>query len=59
MYRHALEAGVTSEMAPEDHFYGDRSGIVRDPFGNRWSLATHIEDVSEEEMMRRLAMISK
>nr|MBA3350013.1 VOC family protein [Actinomycetota bacterium] len=39
----------------EDQFYGDRSGGFEDPFGHRWSVATHIEDVSEDEMARRAA----
>jgi PhnB protein len=55
VYKRALAAGARSEMELADQFYGERSGSVRDEFGNRWSLATHIEDVSEEEMMRRMA----
>jgi uncharacterized glyoxalase superfamily protein PhnB len=54
VYRKALQGGATSEMEPADMFYGDRSASVRDPFGNRWNLATHIEDVPEDEMMRRM-----
>ena len=38
-----------------DHFYGDRGGRLRDPFGHQWMLSTHIEDVSREEMDRRMA----
>lgn len=53
-YRKALAAGATSRMAPEDRFYGDRAADVEDRFGNRWSLATHVEDVSPEEMQRRM-----
>ncbi|MCC6382687.1 MAG: VOC family protein [Dehalococcoidia bacterium] len=53
-YRKALAAGASSRMAPEDRFYGDRAADVADRFGNRWSLATHVEDVSPEEMQRRL-----
>ena len=37
----------------KDQFYGDRMGTIRDPFGHEWSVATHIEDVSEEEMIKR------
>jgi PhnB protein len=51
----ALKAGATQERPPEDQFWGDRMGTVVDPFGHRWTLATHIEDVSEEEMGRRMA----
>jgi PhnB protein len=55
VYKRALEAGATSRMAPEDRFYGDRAAAVEDPSGNLWSLATHIEDVAEDEMVRRMA----
>lgn len=53
VYRQALEAGAISLMEPADQFYGDRSAGVRDPFGNHWFIATHIEDVSPEELTRR------
>jgi PhnB protein len=49
----ALAAGATVLQPMETKFYGDRSGCVRDPFGHRWNLATHVEDVPEEEMARR------
>ena len=55
-YRRALDAGAVSILAPADQFYGERSASVRDPRGNVWHIATHIEDVSEEEMKRRAAM---
>jgi PhnB protein len=55
VYKRALEAGATSKMAPEDRFYGDRAAAVQDPAGNLWSLATHVEDVSDEEVERRMA----
>lgn len=55
IYQRALDAGATSLMAPEDQFYGDRSGAVIDGEGNQWWIATHIEDVSDEEMARRMA----
>ena len=41
------------EMEPTDQFYGERSGILRDPFGHRWNIGHSIEDVSPEEMQRR------
>ena len=53
VYRRALHAGATSLMEPSDQFYGDRSAGVRDPSGNCWWIATHIEDISEEELQRR------
>jgi uncharacterized glyoxalase superfamily protein PhnB len=55
VYARALAAGATSVREPADQFYGDRSAGVRDPFGNQWYIATHIEDVSPEEMDRRMA----
>jgi uncharacterized glyoxalase superfamily protein PhnB len=45
LYRRALAAGATSIMEPMDHPYGDRSGGVKDAFGNEWYIATHIKDV--------------
>jgi uncharacterized glyoxalase superfamily protein PhnB len=52
-YRRAIEAGGTSILEPADQFYGDRNAGVKDPSGNIWYLATHVEDVSPEEMKRR------
>jgi uncharacterized glyoxalase superfamily protein PhnB len=52
-YRRALAAGATSLREPADQFYGDRTAGVQDAFGNQWWMATHIEDVSPEEMQRR------
>lgn len=54
-YQRALAAGATPVRELTDEFYGDRTGGVQDAFGNQWWLATHIEDVSEEEMQRRMA----
>jgi PhnB protein len=54
-YRRALEAGATSLTEPTDMFYGDRAARVRDPFGNVWGIATHVEDVPAEELARRAA----
>ena len=53
VYQRALQAGATSVSEPKDQFYGDRSAAVADACGNQWFIATHIEDVSEEELMRR------
>jgi len=52
-FARAVDAGATVVRPVEDQFYGDRSGQFEDPFGHRWSVATHVEDVSEEEMGRR------
>ena len=53
VYHKAIEAGGTSLREPTDEFYGDRSSGITDPSGNQWWIATHIEDVSPEEMRRR------
>jgi uncharacterized glyoxalase superfamily protein PhnB len=52
-YQRALAAGAASVQPPADQFYGDRSGGVRDPLGNQWWIATHIEDVPPAELKRR------
>ena len=49
----AVEAGATVEMEPDDMFWGDRFGSVVDPFGHVWSIATHKEDLSPEEVAER------
>jgi uncharacterized glyoxalase superfamily protein PhnB len=53
-YRRALELGAVSLREPEDQFYGDRTGGVRDGQGNQWWISTHVEDVSPEELHRRM-----
>lgn len=57
LYHRALQAGAISLREPANQFYGDRSAGVQDLCGNRWWLATHVEDVSEEEMARRQAAL--
>lgn len=52
-YRRALAAGARPVYEPATHFYGDRSGGVEDAEGNSWWIATHVEDVSPEEIERR------
>lgn len=59
VYQKALKAGATSLMEPADQFYGDRSGGVTDPAGNRWFIGTHIEDVSPAELKKRAAEFMK
>jgi PhnB protein len=54
-FARAIERGATELRPIENQFYGDRSGQFLDPFGHRWSVATHVEDVSPEEMQRRAA----
>src|SRR4051812_28587057 len=46
-YTRAVEAGATGVNPPADQFHGDRAGSLRDPYGHRWMIATHIEDMSE------------
>lgn len=57
-YKAALAAGATSVQEMTDQFYGDRSGGVKDPAGVTWWISTHVEDVSPEEMQRRMAAFS-
>jgi PhnB protein len=52
-FARAVAAGATAEMPPKDMFWGDRYAKLADPFGHKWSLATHIEDISPKEMARR------
>ena len=54
VFKKAVDAGSTVKRPLADQFYGDRSGTVLDPFGNEWTIGTHKEDVSEEEMQRRM-----
>lgn len=51
----ALAAGARADRPVQDQFYGDRSGNLVDPFGHRWTIATHVEDVDPEELQRRAA----
>jgi PhnB protein len=51
----AVAAGAKALRPVEDQFYGDRAGQFEDPYGHRWSVMTHIEDVPPEEMARRAA----
>jgi len=51
-YKQALAAGATSTREPADQFYGDRMSGVKDPFGYHWWIATHIKDVSNEELAK-------
>ncbi|HSK38392.1 MAG TPA: VOC family protein, partial [Arenibaculum sp.] len=53
-FARAVAAGAVPVQPMETRFYGDRSGTLRDPFGHHWHLATHVEDVSQEEVCRRM-----
>jgi PhnB protein len=54
MFAQAIAAGATEKKPLANQFYGDRSGTIEDPSGHSWTIATHIEDVSPEEIDRRL-----
>jgi PhnB protein len=56
-YNHALGAGARSLQEPTDQFYGDRNARFEDPFGNEWSVMTHVKDVSEREMKKAMAQM--
>ena len=55
VFDRAIAAGATVEREVQDQFYGDRAGQFVDPFGHKWIVATHVEDVSPEDMERRAA----
>jgi PhnB protein len=59
VFKRAVSQGAKSTRAVQDQFYGDRSGNLTDPFGHVWTVATHKEDVSSEEMQRRMAELPK
>ena len=56
-YNEALSAGARSLQEPTDQFYGDRNARFEDPFGNEWSVMTHVKDVSEREMKKAMAQM--
>jgi len=58
-FKQAIAAGAKETRAVEDQFYGDRSGNLVDPFGHVWTVSTHKEDVSEQEMQKRMAALAK
>ncbi|MGI8524691.1 MAG: VOC family protein [Pseudolabrys sp.] len=59
VYQQAVKAGGASIMEPSDMFYGDRSGGIKDPSGNSWFIATHMEDVAPQEMQKRAEAFMK
>ena len=58
-FARAIAAGATQERPVETQFYGDRSGTLVDPFGHRWTISTHVEDVTDDEIKRRMAEFAK
>ncbi len=59
LFKQAIAAGGTETRPVADQFYGDRSGSLKDPFGHSWHLSTHKEDVSPEELHRRMVARAK
>jgi PhnB protein len=57
-FKEALAAGAKETQPVEDKFYGDRAGQFEDPWGHRWDVMTHVEDVSPEEMQKRVAALA-
>ena len=53
VFKRAVSLGANEKRAVADQFYGDRLGVLTDPFGHVWNVATHVEDVPPEEMQRR------
>ncbi|GAB4156365.1 MAG: Dot/Icm type IV secretion system effector PhnB [Cyanobacteria bacterium J069] len=58
LFNRAIAAGATAVRPVENQFYGDRAGTVSDPFGHVWTLATHVEDVSMEEINARFSALA-
>lgn len=56
-YKTVFDAKAILERPVENQFYGDRSGSIKDPYGHKWTIATHIEDVTPEEMKKRAAAL--
>ena len=59
VFKQALDAGATELRAPETMFYGDKTGMFEDPWGHKWSVATHVEDVPPDEMEKRMGEFSE
>ena len=59
VFKNALALGARETRPVKDQFYGDRSGNLTDPYGHIWTIATHKEDVSQQEMQKRMAALPK
>lgn len=59
VFNQAVSLGAKALKPMTDQFYGDRSGCIIDPFGHMWTISTHIEEVSEEEVLKRMAHCKK
>lgn len=58
VFKRAIAEGAKELKPVQDQFYGDRSGFLRDPFGHLWGIATHVEDVSPQEMQERMKKLA-
>ena len=58
VYQRAVDAGAKARIPPADMFWGDRYGVLEDPFGHHWSIATHKREVSEAEMQKAMREMS-
>lgn len=58
-FQQAVDAGCSAVMPLEDMFWGDRYGIVKDPFGHSWSIATHVREVSPEEIQQAISQMGE
>jgi uncharacterized glyoxalase superfamily protein PhnB len=54
VFKRAVKAGATPIMAVADTFWGDRYGVIEDPFGHRWSIATHLRDMTAKEIQKAI-----
>jgi PhnB protein len=57
-FKQAVAAGAKEKTPPSTMFWGDRWGALTDPFGHEWQIATHVEDVSPQEMQKRMAALA-
>jgi PhnB protein len=55
----AVKLGATLKRPTQDQFYGDRDGFIIDPFGHGWTIASHVEDVAPDELMRRMTELQQ
>jgi len=59
VFKRAIASGAKELQPVKDQFYGDRSGTLQDPFGHKWTVATHVEDISTDEMRRRAEKLAQ
>jgi len=59
VFKKAIDAGAKQDRPIKNEFYGDRTGTLTDPFGFQWHVATHVEEISQEELKKRMAAMSQ